>query len=47
MQTGLSGGKEYQMAWMLIYGTEFLDALTGIQQQQQQLSLLTVKCFDD
>jgi hypothetical protein len=25
----LSGGKDYQMAWMLIYNTDFLDALTG------------------
>jgi hypothetical protein len=29
MQTVLSGGKDYQMAWMLIYDTDFLDALTG------------------
>jgi hypothetical protein len=25
----LSGGKDYQMVWMLIYNTDFLDALTG------------------
>jgi hypothetical protein len=29
MQTVLSGGKDYQMVWMLIYNTDFLDALTG------------------
>jgi hypothetical protein len=25
----LYGGKDYQMVWMLIYNTDFLDALTG------------------
>jgi hypothetical protein len=29
VQTGLSDGKEYQMAWMAIYNTDFLDALVG------------------
>jgi hypothetical protein len=29
MQTVLSGGKDYQMVWMLIYNTDFLDALKG------------------
>jgi hypothetical protein len=44
MQTELSCGKDYQMAWMLIYNTDFLarrraamsSDVTGIQQQLQK-----------
>jgi hypothetical protein len=39
MQTVLSGGNDYQMAWMLIYNTDFLDA-RAMSQQQQVLEII-------